>query len=54
MDTSKLLQGPPAVVYAGFEGGISISQKNLEQARSKFLMDKLTGKLPADLKSGLA
>ena len=40
------MSGPPALVYAGFEGGASMSQKNLEQARSKFLLDKLTGKLP--------
>jgi hypothetical protein len=37
----------------GFEGGYSMNQKNLELARSKFLIDKLTGKLPAHLrKSG--
>lgn len=49
----KLLgSGPPAMIYAGFEGGMSLSQKNLEQARSKFLLDKLTGKLPAELKGG--
>ena len=42
------------MVYAGFEGGVSISQKNLEQARSKFLLDKLTGKLPTDMKGGFA
>ena len=40
------MTGPPALVYAGFEGGASMSQKNLEQARSKYLLDKLTGKLP--------
>ena len=40
------MSGPPSLVYAGFEGGASMSQKNLEQARSKFLLDKLTGKLP--------
>ena len=38
--------GPPSLVYAGFEGGVSTSQNNLEKARSKFLVDKLTGKLP--------
>jgi len=32
----------------GFEGGYSVNQKNLELARSKFLIDKLTGKLPPD------
>lgn len=46
VDPSKIMSGPPALVYAGFEGGASMSQKNLEQARSKFLLDKLTGKLP--------
>ena len=46
IDPSKVMSGPPALVYAGFEGGASMSQKNLEQARSKFLLDKLTGKLP--------
>lgn len=40
------------MIYAGFEGGFSLSQKNLEQARTKFLLDKLTGKLPAELRSG--
>jgi hypothetical protein len=39
------------MIYAGFEGGASISQKNLEQARSKFLMDKLTGKLPDEVRA---
>ena len=29
-----------------------MSQKNLEEARSKFLLDKLTGKLPAELRGG--
>lgn len=47
VDPSKIMAGPPSLVYAGFEGGASMSQKNLEQARSKFLLDKLTGKLPA-------
>lgn len=46
IDPQKIMSGPPALVYAGFEGGASMSQKNLEQARSKFLLDKLTGKLP--------
>ena len=42
MDTNmRLLQGPPAMVMAGFEGGYSMNQKNLELARSKFLLDKL-------------
>lgn len=41
------------MVFAGFEGGVSLSQKNLEQARTKFLLDKLTGKLPQDLRGGL-
>jgi hypothetical protein len=40
------MSGPPSLVYAGFEGGASLSQQNLEKARSKFLVDKLTGKLP--------
>jgi len=47
----RLLQGPPAMVMAGFEGGYSMNQKNLELARSKFLLDKLTGKLPPELRS---
>jgi len=33
-----------------FEGGFSMNQKNLELARSKFLLDKLTGKLPPELR----
>jgi hypothetical protein len=41
-----MMAGPPSLVYAGFEGGQSMSQKNLELARSKFLLDKLTNKLP--------
>jgi len=45
IDPSKVMSGPPALVYAGFEGGASMSQKNLEQARCKFLLDKLTKKL---------
>lgn len=54
VDPSKIVSGPPSLVYAGFEGGASMSQKNLEQARSKFLLDKLTGKLPTDqLKAAL-
>lgn len=40
------MSGPPSLVYAGFEGSVSLSQLNLEKARSKFLVDKLTGKLP--------
>jgi hypothetical protein len=47
----RLLQGPPAMVMAGFEGGYSMNQKNLELARSKFLLDKLTGKLPPELRN---
>ena len=46
----RLLQGPPAMVMAGFEGGYSMNQKNLELARSKFLLDKLTNKLPQELR----
>jgi hypothetical protein len=46
VDPSKIMAGPPSLVYAGFEGGASLSQQNLEKARSKFLVDKLTGKLP--------
>ena len=52
MDPSmRLLQGPPAMVMAGFEGGYSMNQKNLELARSKFLLDKLTNKLPPELRN---
>ena len=51
-DPDKIMAGPPSLVYAGFEGGVSMSQKNLELARSKFLLDKLTGKLPAELRRG--
>jgi hypothetical protein len=50
----RLLQGPPAMVMAGFEGGYSMNQKNLELARSKYLLDKLTGKLPPDLRGSRA
>jgi hypothetical protein len=46
MDPNRIMLGPPSLVYAGFEGGASLSQTNLEKARSKFLVDKLTGKLP--------
>ena len=42
------------MVMAGFEGGYSLGQKNLELARSKFLVDKLTGKLPEELRGGMA
>ena len=52
VDPGKIMQGPPSLVYAGFEGGASMSQKNLEQARSKYLLDKLTGKLPPELRQG--
>jgi hypothetical protein len=51
-DPSRIMAGPPSLVYAGFEGSSSMSQKNLEQARSKFLLDKMTGKLPAELRGG--
>lgn len=54
VDPQRLMAGPPSLVYAGFEGGVSLSQKNLELARSKFLLDKLTGKLPAELRGGKA
>ena len=47
-----MMAGPPSLVYAGFEGGLSMSQKNLELARSKFLLDKLTNKLPKELRKG--
>ena len=50
VDPTKIMAGPPSLVYAGFEGGASMSQKNLEQARSKYLLDKLTGKLPPELR----
>lgn len=50
----RLLQGPPAMVMTGFEGGTSVNQKNLEMARSKFLLDKLTNKLPPELRGGKA
>ena len=48
----KIMAGPPSHVYAGFEGSASLSQKNLELARSKFLLDKVTGKLPKELRQG--
>jgi hypothetical protein len=38
------------MVMAGFEGGYSMNQKNLELARSKFLLDKLTNKLPQEFR----
>ena len=47
LDT-KLFSGPPALVHAGFEGGMSISQRQIEHARSRFLLDKLTGKISTD------
>jgi dynein heavy chain len=50
MENMRLLQGPPSVVMAGFEGGYSLGQKNLELARSKYLIDKLTGKLSEELR----
>jgi len=46
----RLLQGPPSMGMMSFEGGFSMNQKNLELARSKFLLDKLTGKLPPELR----
>jgi dynein heavy chain len=49
--TTRLLQGPPAMAMTGFEGGHCVNQKNLEMARSKFLLDKLTNKLPPELLS---
>lgn len=42
----------PSMIFQGFEGGASISQKNLEQARAKFMIDKLTRKLPPDVLKG--
>ena len=42
------------MVMAGFEGGYSLGQKNLELARSKYLVDKLTGKLSEELRKGKA
>jgi hypothetical protein len=42
------------MVMAGFEGGYSLGQKNLELARSKYLVDKLTGKLSEELRGGKA
>jgi len=48
------MAGPPSLVYAGFEGSASLSQKNLELARSKFLLDKITGKLPKELRGNKA
>lgn len=51
-DPQKIMAGPPSLVYAGFEGSASLSQKNLELARSKFLLDKITGKLPKELRGG--
>ena len=46
----RLLQAPPVVSMTGFEGGHCVNQKNLEMARSKFLLDKLTNKLPPELR----
>ena len=50
MDPERIMPGPPNMMYAGFEGGPSLSQKNLEQARSRYLLDKLTGKLPPEFR----
>lgn len=52
LDNMRLLQGPPAMVMAGFEGGYSLNQKTLEQIRSKYLLDKITGKIPPELRQG--
>lgn len=52
-DHMRLLQGPPSLVMAGFEGGYSLGQKNLELARSKYLVDKLTGKLSEEMRGKL-
>ena len=49
----RFLQGPPTTMLTGFEGGHSMNQKNLELARSKFLLDKLTNKLPPELRQGM-
>ena len=51
MENMRLLQGPPAMTMAGFEGGYSLGQKNLELARSKYLIDKLTGKLGNEIRA---
>jgi hypothetical protein len=49
-DPQKIMIGPPSLVYADFQGAPSMSQKNLELARSKFLLDKVTGRLPVDVR----
>ena len=54
MDPNRILTGPPNMTYAGFAGTPSISQKNLEQARSRYLLDKLTGKLPSEFRLSTA
>ena len=51
---SKINGGPPGILHADFAGGISISQKNLEGARIKYIIDKVTGRIPGDLKRGAA
>ena len=45
LNNSYVQDSKPGFLYAEFEGGDSTSQKNLEFARSRFLLDKLTGKL---------
>jgi hypothetical protein len=52
LGADNMMAGPPSLVYAEFGGGLSMSQKNLELARSKFLLDKLTNKLPKELRKG--
>lgn len=51
-DPQRIMAGPPSYAYAGFEGSFSLSQKNLELARSKYLLDKVTGRLPKELRQG--
>lgn len=50
MNQSYLDAVQPGFLYAEFEGGDSIPQKNLEFAWTKFLIDKLTGKIQWDVK----
>ena len=49
-DPQKIMAGPPSLVYADFQGAPSMSQRNLELARSKYLVDKATGRLPPEIR----
>jgi len=42
---------PPALAYANFAGQPSQTQSNLEQARTRVLLDRITGKIPEQFRN---